>query len=187
MAAFEAAIAAGADLIETDVRRAPGGGLVCAHDPVAPGAVHVPVADLLALARGRIGLDLELKEPGVEADLLALLEPADRLRLVVTSFLPDVLATCRGLDERLDVGLLIEEPGPINPARAARACGANFLCPEEALLDGSMREAARRLGRPLSVWTVNDPAAIAALARDRDVFMITTDVPALARAIVSGS
>jgi glycerophosphoryl diester phosphodiesterase len=187
VAAFEAAIAAGADLIETDVRRAADGTLVCAHDPVETGETYVPVETLLALARGRIGLDLEIKEEGVEADLLQLLRPEDRAaRLVVTSFLPGALAACRRLDPALDLGLLIEAPAPIAPARLARSCGANFLCPDLAAIDHPVREAARLLDRRLAVWTVNEPEDIATLARDRDVFMITTDVPALARAVISG-
>jgi hypothetical protein len=37
------------------------------------------------------------------------------------------------------------------------------------------------------VWTVNDRATLAALARDPDVAIITTDVPELARAVVSAA
>ena len=77
-AAFAAAIAAGADLVETDIRRGPDGTLVLSHDAVQPGEEPIPLTALLDLALGRVGLDLELKEPGLEADLLALLHRFDR-------------------------------------------------------------------------------------------------------------
>jgi glycerophosphoryl diester phosphodiesterase len=185
--AFEAAIAAGADLIETDIRRGRDGVLVLAHDPVGDDAHPLPLSVLLDLARGRVGLDLELKEAGLERDVLALLEPAHLEGLIVTSFLPEVIAELRRLDDSLDLGLLVEEvPGSeaIGLLTAARACGADFLAPDIALLGAEARRASHALGRGLSVWTVNDAPTLAELARDPDIAIITTDVPALARSIV---
>ena len=188
-AAFAAAIAAGADLVETDIRRGRDGGLVLAHDPIGDDEEPMALLALLDLARGRVGLDLELKEPGLERDVLALLEPAHREGLIVTSFLPEVIAEFRRLDETLDLGLLVEEV-PGQPATgllaAARDCGAHFLAPDIALLGPEARRAAHALGRGLSVWTVNDRDTIAELAGDPDIAIITTDVPALARSIVDG-
>ena len=185
--AFAAAIAAGADLVETDIRRGRDGALVLAHDPIGEDEAPMPLVALLDLARGRVGLDLELKEAGLERDVLALLEPAHREGLIVTSFLPEVIAEFRRLDETLDLGLLVEEvPGrPVTGLlSAARACGADFLAPDIALLGPEARRAAHALGRGLSVWTVNDAATITALADDPDIAIITTDDPALARSIL---
>jgi glycerophosphoryl diester phosphodiesterase len=186
-AAFTAAIAAGADLVEADIRRGRDGGLVLAHDPIGDHEDPLALAALLELARGRVGLDLELKERGLEREVLALLEPEHRDGLVVTSFLPEVIAEFRRLDATLDLGLLVEElPGA--PATgllaAARACGADFLAPDIALFGPEARRAAHALGRGLSVWTVNDAPTIARLAEDPDIAIITTDVPALARSII---
>jgi glycerophosphoryl diester phosphodiesterase len=143
---------------------------------------------LLDLARGRVGLDLELKEPGLEGDLLALLEPEHRERLIVTSFLPGVVAELRRLDATLALGLLVEDgPDYVLPPdllAAVRTCGADFLAPDVSLLGPETRRVAHRIGHGLSVWTVNDPALLAALAGDPDVAIVTTDVPALARSIL---
>ena len=185
--AFEAAVAAGADLVETDIRRGRGGVLVLAHDPVGDDEDALPLTVLLELARGRVGLDLELKEAGLEREVLALLEPAHRERLIVTSFLPEVISELRRLDASLDLGLLVAEvPGSAASGRltAARACGADFLAPDIALLGPEARRASHALGRGLSVWTVNDAPTLADLAQDPDIAIITTDVPALARSIV---
>jgi glycerophosphoryl diester phosphodiesterase len=77
--AFEAAIAAGADLIETDVRLSSDGTLYCNHDPdlervrgTDRSIAELPdesldalsvmrLADVLDIARGRVGLLLDLK------------------------------------------------------------------------------------------------------------------------------
>jgi glycerophosphoryl diester phosphodiesterase len=186
-AAFEAAIAAGADLVETDIRRGRDGSLVLAHDPIGGDEDPLALCVLLDMARGRVGLDLELKEAGLERELLALLEPEHREGLIVTSFLPEVVAEFRRLDASLDLGLLVEEvPGSeaIGLLTAVRACGADFLAPDIALLGPEARRASHALGRGLSVWTVNDAPTLAGLARDPDIAIITTDVPALARSIV---
>ncbi|MDX6377749.1 MAG: glycerophosphoryl diester phosphodiesterase [Gaiellaceae bacterium] len=185
--AFAAAIAAGADLVETDIRRGPRGDLVLAHDPISEDEQPMALVELLRLARGRVGLDLELKEAGLERAVLALLEPAHREGLIVTSFLPEVIAELRRLDATLDLGLLVEEvPGaPVTGLlSAARACGAGFLAPDVAMLGPEARRAAHALGRGLSVWTVNDAETLTRLADDPDIAIITTDVPALARSIV---
>lgn len=93
-AAFEAAIAAGASAVETDVRRTADGVFVCHHDEtlqrtagveqaiadvsfaelrrLAPGAA-LPLADVLDGLRGRINLLLDVKL-GAEADLVALMD-----------------------------------------------------------------------------------------------------------------
>lgn len=93
-AAFEAAIAAGASAIETDVRRTADGVFVCHHDEtlrrtagvdraiadvsfaelrrLAPGAA-LPLADVLEGLRGRINLLLDVKLRA-EADLVSLMD-----------------------------------------------------------------------------------------------------------------
>ena len=66
LAAFATAIEMGADMIETDVRRTPRGKLVLHHDPLGPRRPRglVELAELVALADGRVALDVELKEAG---------------------------------------------------------------------------------------------------------------------------
>lgn len=187
VAAFEAAIAAGADLVETDIRRGRDGRLVLSHDAIGADEDPIPLTALLDRARGHVGLDLELKEPGLEPDLVAALAPEHRQRLIVTSFLPEVIAELRRCDGTLDLGLLVDGPDyalPPDLLDAVRACGADFLAPDVTLLGPDTRRVAQAIGRGLSVWTVNERSLLATLARDPDVAIITTDVPALARSIV---
>ena len=85
-AAFEAAIAVGADAVELDVRRTADGELVVHHNasrrgiPVSmltyPALVRLsrhepPLFDtVLDLCAGRIALDVEVKEAGYEAEIM---------------------------------------------------------------------------------------------------------------------
>ena len=181
LAAFEAAIAVGADMIEADVRRLSDGALVLSHDPAPAGSAPVRLDDLVRLASGRIALDLELKEAGYEQRVLDAVDPRPP-GLIVTSFLPDVLARVRELDSTITTGLLI---GPNDDGRdqlgRASACGAQLLCPHVSQFTDAVRSAAG--SRALVVWTVNERAALAELLHEPAVGCVITDVPGLALAI----
>jgi glycerophosphoryl diester phosphodiesterase len=179
IAAFEAAIAAGADMIETDVRRGTSGELVLAHDPVTgDDSPLVRLADLVSLAAGRIMLDLELKEPELEEELLAAVRPYPR-GLLVTSFLPDVLARVHELDPTVRTGFLVDEGSDL--FERAADCRARLVAPSIAILTPALLQEADRLRSPLAVWTVNDEATLKRLLADGRIGCVITDVPGRAR------
>ena len=167
-------------MIETDVRRTPGGELVLHHDPL-PAAPHADLCtlhDLVAAARGRVALDIELKEPGFEEDALSALTPRPE-GLWLTSFLPGVLEAIAALDPAVPTGLLIDAGDVAGDAPArARACGARILAPHASLFDDRLRGAAMDAGLGLIVWTVNDRERLGELLADPAVdCVITDDVP----------
>ncbi|HET7427960.1 MAG TPA: glycerophosphodiester phosphodiesterase [Gaiellales bacterium] len=186
--AFVSAIAMGADAIETDVRRTPQGRLVLAHDPLPaqPSPDLVELGDLVALAAGRIRLDVELKEAGYEQEVLEVLTPQPE-GLLVTSFLPEVVTAIRALDPTVRTGLILG-PWDESPDRFARAddCGAEVLVPHVDLLDDGLRDEAVRRRQPLVVWTVNDRDALARLIADPAVGCVITDVPDVALVLRGG-
>ena len=106
------------------------------------------MADLVGLADGRIALDVELKEPGCEEDALRLLDhrPAG---LIVTSFLPGVVARLGQLDPSLTTGLIVNHPA-VDPLPAAARCGAEVVVVHISLIDERLLDADRRprCGRP---------------------------------------
>ena len=177
--AFESAIRLGAEALEADLRRTPDGRLVLAHDPLTEAAARTaaPLAALLALADGRVGLDVELKEAGYELDVLAALEPRPQ-RLLVTSFLPEAVAAVHAADPALATGLLIE-PGDGGGALLARAaaCGASHLAPHWSLVDDALLAEAAAAAVPLVVWTVNETAELERLAAAPAVTIVITDDP----------
>lgn len=184
-AAFTAAIEMGADVLETDVRRAPDGRLVLVHDRFGgdPPADAIELAELVALAAGRAALDVELKEAGYEAEVLAVLQPRPP-GLVVTSFLDRALVAVRDLDPDVRTGLVVAPgrgPGG-DPVARAHACGAGVLVAHAAIAPG-LGAAAQAAGLALWVWTVNDPAGLARAMADPAVACVVTDVPDVALAV----
>jgi glycerophosphoryl diester phosphodiesterase len=180
--AFEAAIASGCELIETDLRRGRDGRIVLAHDEADTHRADVTdLGSLLALARGRIRLDLELKEHGLERDLLAILGN-DRDALV-SSFSADLLRELRDLDPSRHTGLILEPPLDTDPIALAERLGAGTVIVDDALLTPELLEAAAAAGRAVWVWTVNDDARLAELLVEPLLGAVITDVPARAVAI----
>ena len=187
MAAFVAAIASGCELIETDVRLRSDGTLVLAHDPwdVVEGVVELEA--LVDLARGRIGLDLEIVEVGLER---ALVDAVDGFHefLIVTSIYPEVLQEIHRLTTHIDTGLVIEAPldgSPLgrDPFDLVDECGAHIALVEDPLATPELIARAEAEHRLLWVWTVNDPARITELLSAPGVTGVITDDPALAASL----
>jgi glycerophosphoryl diester phosphodiesterase len=200
--AFEKAIEVGAEMIEFDVRSTRDGALIAFHDadvagrplvdwsldelPDALGSAPPLLEEVVALCRSRIELDVELKERGTEQEVLRLLEPLARDAFVVTSFLPDVVASVKHHDPSVRTGLLLGDgplKTPLNAAfalRRMRAARADFVAPHHTVLARGLTERAVRAGVPLVVWTVNERGLLERLVNDERLAVIITDDPVLA-------
>jgi glycerophosphoryl diester phosphodiesterase len=194
LAAFEQAIELGADMIEFDVRRTRDRELIIFHDAELAGA---PVASLtrseiedlagvlpplleeaLELARGRIALDVELKEDGYLDEFADLLTGflASGGDLIVTSFLDLVLERLTELTPQLRRGLVLSVSTERAPERA-KACGATIVLPKIQLVDdGSLAEISDA-GLTVIVWDFMATEHAALLSEPRISGVITDDVP----------
>jgi glycerophosphoryl diester phosphodiesterase len=149
LAAFEAAVFHGADMIELDVRRTADGQLAIFHDPEIArspvskltlselrrlAGIRVPVLeDVLAWAADSgTGLDVELKEAGYVAAVAPLLADFPG-RLIVTSFIDPVLAQLAELAPDLHRGLLLSFT-PLGAVKRVRQCRAHAAVIEMRLL-----------------------------------------------------
>lgn len=153
LAAFARAIELGADTIEFDVRRDQDRRLVISHDPVRGLGLELPsLEETLRLTRGKIQLDVELKEFGCEREtidlLLAYFSPAD---FCITSFLAPVLHEIRTMEPGIRTGLIF---AGWNDAVRTECVGpyVDLLVPHYRTLDE-----AEKIGKPLFAWTVDDP------------------------------
>ncbi len=194
LAAFEQAISDGADAIELDVRRTADGRLVVVHDPrvgVRPVAKldHAELRDrlktgqapvleeVLELVAGRIGVDIELKEDGYVAEVMAAvtrhLTPD---RYVVTSFVAPVLPQVHRAAPEARTGLLLASRRRGRQLERRVAQGeVDFVAPHVALARAGLLAWAAARGIPAWVWTVNDPRALRTLLADRRVGAVITD------------
>lgn len=182
--AFEKAIEVGAEMIEFDVRETRDGVLIAFHDEVREWTYgqlcdRLPwppprLEEVVETCTGRIVLDVELKEHGHEEEALRIVSGAE---LVVTSFLPDVVAEAKRLRPDVRAGLLLGAD-----AEVPEVVDADFLAPNVALLDRGL------VGEEhdgLVVWTVNDEARLRRYLADPRVAVVISDDPVLALAVRS--
>ena len=183
MAGFEVALASGVDLIEADLRATARGELVLSHGPVDPAAERpVRFADLLELARGRIGLIVDLKEPHLAERLLAAVADWPG-RLIVASVTPAVLADLRRRGPSVRTGLVVAPPVTVHPVRAAVTVGATAVLWADELATPTALRACAEAELGAWVWTINAPFRLAERLADPGLEGVITDVPSLAASL----
>lgn len=162
LAAFERAIELGADFVELDVHAAPDGELLVSHDRPRGRAGLPSLGEAVELCRGRIGLVAELKTPYrhrrhrlVERTLALLEDDA-----IVASFEPGAIARVRELRPLLRTVQHIA----FVPLRLAAARGCWGVGIAAGRVNGRLLAAAARNGLATTVYTVNDPRRMRALA-----------------------
>lgn len=200
---FDRAIALGADMIEFDVRKTKDEVFIVYHDEFIQGnpviestfeaigqiaknqGFHIPtVEEVLRFARGKIKLDVELKEEGYEKEIVELISRYfEEDQFVITSFNDASLRTIKDNFPRMKVGLLLGKSGASLRTRASeffpmKRCEnarADFLGAHVKLLRFGFLERARRKNKPVIVWTVNNEETIWELLHDGRVYAIVTD------------
>jgi len=207
---FEKAMVSGADMIEFDVRRTKDNVLIAYHDKMIQGhftkdltygainqmARHqgfdIPtVEEILKWARGKMKLDVELKEEGYEKEIVELvLGCFEEDRFVITSFNDASLSVIKERHPDIKTGLILGRGIPsyhtltrfqeFFPIKRCKKAKADFLVPHLKLLRAGFLERARRSHLPVFVWTVNEEETMWILLHDRRVYAIITDKPDLA-------
>jgi len=201
LAAIEAAARAGVDGVELDVLRATDGGLVLAHGPELPPDAPALADGLVLAAELGLVVQLDVKLPGVEADVVRALRAAGlEERSFVSSFsiatlgafaalAPDLPRSFTYPEDRFGVSgraLLrpFVRPGlaamrALLPPRLPRwlhSVGARAATLNWAVVTPAAVEACHRAGAAVYVWTVND-AALAKTLVETGVDAIITDDP----------
>jgi glycerophosphoryl diester phosphodiesterase len=205
LAALEAGIAAGADLVEFDV----GPGLVLGHPGVELPARPPTLDDALELLAGHeVGGHVDLKLTGIEAEVAAAVRRHGAGgRVVVSSTwsrsLRRLAREAPGL--ALAVGYPRDRYGAasipwpaavtrvsaaalrsVMPLRASlllAGSGAGTISLHHALVSAAVVRATHRREATLIAWTANDAARVEALAR-LGVDAIVTDDPRMARGVL---
>jgi glycerophosphoryl diester phosphodiesterase len=178
--AFEKAIEVGADMVEFDVRSTADGILVAFHDSVAAWTYEelrrtaprepARLEQVVELCAGRIALDVELKEPGIEEEVLEVVSTRMATgSFVVTSFLGDVVAAVKRLRPDVRTGLILAAHDS-----ARKHPSADFVAPNVALCDAGFATDG------MVVWTVNDAPRLLRYLADPLVAAVVTDDPVLA-------
>jgi glycerophosphoryl diester phosphodiesterase len=118
---------------------------------------------VLELCEGKLPLDIELKEPGYEEQILeTVLGVLDTDRFLITSSFDFVLRRIKELNPAIRTGLIIgDHPRwqlitKLFPGRRARWAGVDLLVVSKTLLKSGFLSTTRNLGLPVWVYTVND-------------------------------
>jgi glycerophosphoryl diester phosphodiesterase len=203
---FLAAVALGVDMVELDVRRSGDGVPLVFHDPwlsrktrrplladitykeinkrAAKKKFSVPTLDeALAALAGKTMLNIELKEPGYELEVLQCAQanfPFDKF--IMTSFNPEIIAAIKAADPKVTTGLIL---APNSVLTECPTTAADVLAPDLRLFEekrGVFADAHKK-GKRIAVWTVDSAAGISRLLVDPLVDAIITNQPERALAL----
>lgn len=183
---FALAIEMKCDYVEFDVRRVRDE-IVCFHDsrvgktPISEltlaelrewAGLAVPTLnEVLQFCRGRIGLDVEVKAPGVEAEVVAGLRTVqDDGPLRIKSFDVAVVARLASMAPGYPVGFLVGQASDTMASNAltaaiatCRELHADFVSPHYSLLEDASTASDELRQMPTYPWTVNDEAMMVRL------------------------
>ncbi|MGB0111773.1 MAG: glycerophosphodiester phosphodiesterase [Ilumatobacteraceae bacterium] len=195
--AFRLADEMGADGVELDVRLAPDGRLLAAHDPL-PGTIEEidalgcsTFAEVLDACGDRLLVNVEIKnwhEDSYFDPTMELVGPiisemqrrgADAApRWIISSFSFRTIDACRALAPEIPTAWLCHDATAEAIERTATA-GHAAIHPWEPTVTEHVAVACHEAGLLLNTWTCNDPVRLAELA-DLGVDGVCTDVPDVA-------
>ena len=208
---YRRAIELGVDFVEFDVRRTRDGATVIFHDDRTAsgrevrallhrelveelGPEAMTLDELLDVAAGRVGLHLDLKETGYEAEIVhAALDRCPVDRLVITSG-DAAIRTIKEQFPNVRAGLSIgEEINSLAPWMKLRVrmselfprgrlerCHADFVAVHQQLARLTVLRYCERRGMDAWVWTVDDEPGIAHFLADPRVTVLITNHPEVA-------
>jgi glycerophosphoryl diester phosphodiesterase len=208
---YRRAIDLGVDFIEFDVRRTRDGATVIFHDDRTAsgrdvrtlshrelaeelGPEAMTLNELLDVAAGRVGLHLDLKETGYEADVVrAALDRSPVDRLVITSG-DAAIRTIKEQFPEVRAGLSIGEEinhlapwmklrvrlSELFPRGRLERCHADFVAVHQQLARLTVLRFCKSHGIDAWVWTVDDEPEIVRFLADSRVKTLITNRPDVA-------
>ena len=213
--AFEKAIEVGADSIECDIRRTKDNVIIINHDPEILGLTikdqtyeklneettkigyHLPtLKEALNLVKGKILIDIEIKEVGYEDDILKeILSVLNIDEFYVRSFYDSSIIKIKELNKDVTTVLLLGVGNPkhllrtrfseLFPKRRIKKTGCDIVSPYYKLLINGYCKRIHKLNKPVLVWGVNTETEIIDVTRNKGADGVITNYPDLAISIFS--
>ncbi len=208
---YSRAIGLGVDFVEIDIRRISDGTFVNYHDDRTPtgravrnlsypelkaelGEELLTVDELIEIVDGRVGLHVDVKEEGYEAEVVQLIQGGvSRSEVVFTSGDDPIRAIKEQFPEvraGLSIGDDLDGVAPwlrvharlseLFPGPRLRHSHADFVAVHQDLARLGVLAYCARKRMPAWVWTVDDEADIASFIRDPRVAVLITNRPDLA-------
>tara|TARA_B100000029_G_C17417409_1_gene903011 strand:+ start:95 stop:748 length:654 start_codon:yes stop_codon:yes gene_type:complete len=193
------------DMVEIDIRRTKDSQIVCFHDPDIRGEFlrdldyseiieldsQIPTLEqVLWSAKDKIGIEIELKEPDYEMEVVSIASDYFSYdNFVLKSFHPQVVERVKEIDSKIFAGLLLGSAFSLEQLfftlKEAFTCTnfeqtkADFISPYYKIFEAGWFSRFTRNKVPVQVWTVNDVESIRTLI-NQQVHSIITDIPEVA-------
>ena len=181
--AFKIAIKLKADYVEFDIRKTKDNQLIVFHDDEIDNRAissltydrlcsitsrenyRVPLlSEVLELCKGKIKLDIELKESGYEKRIVDMVTKLYRYdEFMMKSFIDSAVKAVHDYDPYIQTGLLLGKKGgslktklhEFFPMTRLAACNADFVSPYYKLATVGFIKRMKLYNKPVYVWTVN--------------------------------
>ena len=202
LASVNDAIELKVEMVEVDIRQTKDSQIVCFHDPDIQGELirdldyseiiekdsQIPTLEqVLWSAKGKIGIEIELKEPGYELEVVSIARDYFNYdKFVLKSFHPQVVERVKEIDQKIFAGLLVGSAFSLEQLfftlKEAFTCtnfkqtNADFISPYYKIFEAGWFSRFTRNNVPIQVWTVNDVESIRTLI-NQQVHSIITDIP----------
>lgn len=199
---IQEAIDLGVGMVEFDVRKTSDEVLVCHHDAKVNGVSVSSLSyeslrnsnehlcrleEVLSLCKGKVGVNLEIKEEGFEARVVDLLIANFSYdNIYVTSFIPSVIRSVKSQDLKIVSGLLLGDAMSYQVFyRIVKEAismedfyysKADFISPYYKIYEMGLMRNFQKKGIPIQLWTVNELKLLKDLINS-DIQSIVTDVP----------
>jgi glycerophosphoryl diester phosphodiesterase len=206
------AIGLGVDYVELDVRRTADGLLVNYHDDLTPsghpmssrtyadlkaelGAELLTIEELLDVIAGRVGLHVDLKEPGDQRDIIrTLLDHKAGAHFVVTTGDVESIRAVKERFPEVQAGLTLgtdmkdvhawatmtERLAELFPGARLKRSGADFVAAHQQLARLRLLRYCKSKRLPVWVWTVDETKEIEWFMRDPRLTTLVTNRPDVA-------
>ena len=151
-------------------------------NPVVP-----TLEQILWTAKGKIEIDVELKESGYEDEVISMVtDYFDYNEFIMKSFDRNTVKRIKEIDSRILTGLLLGEEWNLPQFIAVlkesftgsgiSIDGADFLSPNFKIVEVGLMERLRKKKIPIQVWTVNDEKLLEKLISE-NIHSVVTDIP----------
>ena len=205
LASVNDAIELKVEMVEVDIRQTKDSQIVCFHDPDIQGELirdldyseiiekdsQIPTLEqVLWSAKGKIGIEIELKEPGYELEVVSIARDYFNYdKFVLKSFHPQVVQRVKEIDQKIFAGLLVGSAFSLEQlfftlkeaftSTNFKQTNADFISPYYKIFEAGWFSRFTRNNVPIQVWTVNDVESIRTLI-NQQVHSIITDIPEVA-------
>lgn len=112
--------------------------------------------EVIELVKNKIGLVVEIKEPGTESSIIKKIEDSDLENTILTSFFHKSVKNVRKSSLDIDAGIIFVGD-PVNIHKLAADSGANVIFPSYRYMSEELVKNAKNHGLTVYPWTIDDP------------------------------